>query len=199
MIDCHRYRICKCGRTIYGNGVSTVIPKLCPSCQIEDKKDRTKRGVSKKTSNKPNKAKRKTERQISMQLADAWMSRFVRAKNAQYSNGIWVCKCYTCNRYIPIVMAQNGHWQRRGYKKVRFYENNTRVQCYHCNCTQSGKPEIFELNLIKEVGQQEVDSIKKMAFEYCKDNVAFYIEQAEKYQILTEKIMKKKGIPQWWK
>ncbi len=198
MTDTRKYRICAspdCDRKIYGNGVSTIIPKYCPNCQF-------KRAYSKKKeSSSPRKKtkRKKTPRQIAMDLADKWFSRYVRVRSAFYSNGVWFCKCYTCGKPYSITRIQCGHWQRRGYKTVRFNDNNARPQCLKCNYFESGKPEIFELNLIKEIGEKATAGIKLLAQEVGEDNEIFYKEQVEKYSKLTTDIMKKKGIPKWWK
>lgn len=196
MTDLRKYRLCAgCGKPIYGNGYSTVIPKYCPNCKYKKAYKENKESKKAKI-----KAKRKpTARQQAMNDADTWFSRYIRLNNAFYASGVWFCKCYTCNKPISISKIQNGHWQRRGYKTVRFDLNNARPQCLKCNYYESGKPEIFELKLIKEVGQDEVDRIKLLAQETGEDNEIFYREQAEKYEKLAMDIVNQKEIPIWWK
>ncbi len=198
MVDTRKYRICAspdCQRKIYGNGVSTIIPKYCPNCQYKMAISKQKEGKIRKRRTKC----KKTERQKAMANADAWFSRFIRVRDAFFSNGVWCCRCYTCSHIHSITKIQCGHWQRRGYKTVRFHPDNARPQCLKCNYYESGKPEIFELNLIKDIGEVEVARLKELAQEVGEDNEIFYKEQVEIYKKATNKIMKLKGIPRWWK
>lgn len=187
-------RYCECGRELYPKRNSTIYPIRCPNCEFKlayssKIETRKKNGKTKK---------QKTPRQKAMDRADDWFSRYIRCKYAFESNGEWFCKCYTCGYHHKVTLIQNGHWQRRGFKTTRFHEDDARPQCVKCNYHRSGEPERFEINLIKEIGIDRVLELKKLSQELGEDNEVFYREQANKYRILTNEILKlKKGL-KWW-
>ncbi len=134
-----------------------------------------------------------------MDRADEWFSKYIRLKHSFESCGELVCKCYTCGRLHGIKEIECGHWQRRGYKKVRFDTDNARPQCLQCNRYYQGKPEIFETNLIRDIGPDRMDQLKKLAQEQGEDNEIFYREQATKYCKLFKQLLKERGIKDPWR
>jgi hypothetical protein len=199
MTDLRRFRVCSCGKYIYGKNSSSIIPKSCPACQYASAIGGNKANKGGASGRAAKKTKKKTPRQSAMKDADDWFSRYIRIKYAKQSGNTWYCECYTCKKPISVARIQNGHWQRRGYKTVRFDPNNARPQCLKCNYYESGKPELFEIRLITELGEEEVDRIKNLAQEIGEDNEIFYLEQAAKYEKLTMEELKNKGIDVWWK
>jgi hypothetical protein len=194
--------ICHCGKkyTIaYDFRTGFRKNKECPSCQL-------KLAVSKPRKEKQDKStvekesKRRTPRQKAQKEADDWFSRWVRINFAFQvtTDGTPLCKCYTCGCIRQAKQIQNGHFQRRGYKKTRFHENDGRPQCGTCN-SNSGEFEKFEIHLIEEIGKEAVEELKILAQQTGEDNEIFYREQSEKYKSLTLELVKNKGIKKWWK
>lgn len=134
-----------------------------------------------------------------MDRADQWFSRWIRLTFCDVYNGMPTCKCYTCGTRKQAKNMQCGHWQRRGYKTTRFHPDNARPQCTKCNKWGSGKPEIFEIKLRKEIGDKRVDKLKIQAQNQGQDNEFFYKEQAKIYRELTNELVKKREIDKWWK
>ncbi|MDD4971925.1 MAG: recombination protein NinG [Paludibacter sp.] len=199
--------ICSCGckkefKPNYRNGI--LVSKLHPNCRLKSlHKEFKPSGVclaSELTTarNKPEK-RVKTSRQNAMDRADEWFSKYIRLKYSFESGVELFCSCYTCNKPKPILEAECGHWQRRGYKTVRFHTNNARPQCHQCNYYYQGKPEIFELNLIRDIGLSKVDELKKLAQEVGEDNEYFYREQAAKYRKLFNILLKERKHQNPWK
>ena len=143
--------------------------------------------------------KEKTPRQRAMERADKWFSRYIRLKYSFLAGGVLVCRCYTCGRVHGIKEITLGHWQRRGYKTTRFHENNGRGQCIQCNYYHSGMPEIFEKNLVSEIGQDKVNELKSLAMEDGQDNELFYRKQATRYRGLFKQLLEERGIKDPWK
>ena len=141
----------------------------------------------------------KTERQKAMDRADMWFSRYIRLKYSFEQSGKLFCKCYTCGNPKGIKNIDNGHFQRRGSKTTRFDENNARPQCKQCNYYHSGEFEKFEIKLIKDIGQKNVNELKKLSQSIGEDNEIFYREQANKYRILFNKLLKVKSVKNPWK
>jgi len=134
-----------------------------------------------------------------MDRADMWFSRYIRLKYAIDRSGILICKCYTCGSVHAMKSTDNGHWQRRGYKTTRFHENNARPQCRQCNHYYQGKPEVFERNLIKEIGIDAVNRLKELAFETGDDSEQFYREQSEIFRLKTNTLLKERNMKNPWK
>ncbi len=195
--------ICSCGRPISKPFNSTIYPKICPSCE-RIQKNKALLAQSFMSRQKAPKTglrcvKKKTPRQRAMERADKWFSRYIRLKYSFEQNGELFCRCYTCGRVHGIKEITLGHWQRRGYKTTRFNGNNGRAQCIQCNYYHSGMPEIFEQNLVKEIGQDKVNELKSLAMEDGQDNELFYREQATRYRGLFKQLLEERGIKDPWK
>lgn len=194
--------VCSCGNKFkpqYRNGI--LVSKFCPNCRLKAMhKPKGVRLASELSSsrNKPEKRK-KTPRQCAMDRADNWFSKYIRLKYSFESGGELFCKCYTCGNIKPILESENGHWQRRGYKTTRFHPNDARPQCHQCNYHYQGKPEVFEINLIRDIGQDKVNELKKLAQQIGEDNESFYREQASKYRKLFNMLLKERNIKSPWK
>lgn len=180
---------------------------VCPECDREKSQSRIKhnnallsRSSVKRKERSLNSDKRsKTPRQKAIDRADMYFSRYIRLLYSDERSGILVCKCYTCGSIHAMKSNDCGHWQRRGYKTTRFNENNARPQCRQCNHYYQGKPEVFERNLAKEIGQQAVNDLKELAFETGEDSEQFYREQAEKYRLKVNELLKERNIKNPWK
>ena len=75
---------------------------------------------------------------------------------------------------------QNGHYISRSYLATRFDENNCRPQCVGCNVFGGGKPFEFEERLVKEIGREKVDDLKRKR----NDIIRYYpyLEEIEEYK-----------------
>lgn len=192
----------KCGSKMFRHPNSTLW--TCGKCLILKNKALLARSyqpmekVSKKGCNEV-KGKKKTPRQCAMDRADEWFSKYIRLKYSFESSGVLVCKCYTCGRVHGIKETENGHFQRRGYKTTRYHENDARPQCTQCNKWHSGEPEKFELNLIRDIGQDKVNELKKFAQERGEDSEQFYREQATKYRKLFKQLLIERNQKDPWK
>lgn len=217
-----------CGETFrYVQNNSTIKPARCPRCQklkeFQTRKDHNQKLLSqasfykaeknihfkmKPTAAKKEKPKnglktgfdktRMKSKSSAMKYADSMFSRYIRLKHSFEASGETVCRCYTCGAIKSIKNAECGHWQRRGYKTTRFHEDNARPQCTKCNAYLSGEPEKFEINLIKEIGEERVFHLKRLAQEQGEDNAIFYNEMAGLYRYKYQKICKERGIKNPW-
>lgn len=189
---------CACGKTMskyYFN--STIRRKQCPNCELKNKLSGDDKAVKKGLERKAK--KKKTPRQRAMDRADQWFSRYIRLKHSFENGRDVICICYTCGKPKHILSIENGHFQRRGYKTVRYHINNARPQCTKCNKWHSGMPEQFEIRLRKDIGDEQVDAIKALAQELGLDDEQFYREQATKYRKLFNGLLKEKDIQSPWK
>lgn len=131
--------------------------------------------------------------------ADAYFSKYIRLKHSFESNGERFCICYTCGDCVKIKDTENGHWQRRGYYNTRYHEDNNRPQCHKCNYYHQGAPEIFELHLVKDLGQEKVDYLKLLAQTEGRDDKQFYQEKSDEYRVKLKTLIHVMAVKNPWK
>lgn len=128
---------------------------------------------------KPRKIKPKGISRL-LREADSVFSKWVRLKYADQEGFV---SCYTCGHRNHYKKMQNGHYISRFYKKYRFSESNTRVQCSMCNMWKSGDIPTFRMKLIAEgvdVESMEADykELYKLTPEFLQETIAKYGQTA---------------------
>ncbi len=190
----------KCGIIMYRRYNSSIY--TCPACLIKKNRALFNKSYMKNdnapTGLKKTSKRKRSEKSRAMRRADKWFSWYIRLKYSFEQGGELFCKCYTCGRIHGIKDIELGHFQRRGYLTTRYDENNGRPQCTYCNRYHSGEPEKFELKLIKDVGQKEVDRLKRTAQEEGEGSLEFFREQSDKFRKLFNKLLKEKCIKNPW-
>jgi hypothetical protein len=93
--------------------------------------------------------------------------------------------CYTCGS--PLINhtsnCQLGHYLGRGcYAGLTFHPDNTRLQCYRCNCHLSGATIEFRIRLIAEIGIERVDKLESERHTPLKLSRLEYIDLIAKYR-----------------
>lgn len=93
----------------------------------------------------------------------------------------------------------NGHCFSRKYMATRYHEDNCRPQNRSSN-RFSGEADHrkFEENLMKEIGQERFDEVKRLSYTTIDATLLFFEEIAEKYKALTNQLLKEKGAKKWW-
>jgi hypothetical protein len=91
--------------------------------------------------------------------------------------------CYTCS--APLVLnstnCQLGHYLSRGaYPGLTFHVDNSRLQCYRCNCHLHGATVEFREKLILEIGITEVEKLESSRHESVKWS------RADFYNMITD-------------
>lgn len=130
-----------------------------------------------------------------MRLADMYFSRYVRLFFSK--NGY--CTCFTCGTIVEIKEVQNGHYQKRVHKATRYEFNNCRPQCATCNgdVRHNGKQDVFRVNLVMQLGEEEVRRIEKLATIPIQANNVFFRKIAEKYRLLVNEIQSQLNLKYW--
>lgn len=137
---------------------------------------------------------KKKEKKLSYYIKklDIAFSKYIRVKHAG-TNGF--CRCISCGKMYHWTKIQNGHYMSRRYYSTRFSEDNCRPQCVACNIFEHGNILLYRENLIREIGEERVESVQFRARNDTKRWSAWELEQLEKYyKALTEKIRNEKGI-----
>ena len=184
-------RLCECGRELYRPYNSRIWPKKCRFC-FDQEKHKTKQSYL-KPKIKP------TEKQKAMKYADDAFSRYIRLKfSFEWGNELY-CKCYTCNRTLPIKEIELGHYLRRNLKSLRFNENNGRPQCHYCNTTMDGLKGLFGQKLIQEIGIEAFDNLRQLSLFDEPETIEFYRENASKYRVKLNHLLRQRNLINPWK
>ena len=73
--------------------------------------------------------------------------------------------CYTCGSPLTLRTSncQLGHYLSRGaYPGLTFHPDNSRPQCYRCNCHLHGATVEFRERLICEIGLENVEALEAL-------------------------------------
>lgn len=118
---------------------------------------------------------------------DKWYSIWTRVRFADYSGFV---SCYTCPARLHWSEGDCGHWHRRGNDTTRWHEDNGRFQCRTCNRDYNGRPEVFEVELRMELGDERVEAIRLLAKEIDQR------QEAEKKELLIhyQKLVRALGV-----
>ena len=139
--------------------------------------------------------KRENNEKAAMRNADIYFSRYIRLKHSE--NGL--CTCYTCGAIKPIKEVDNGHYMKRDHKSTRYNEDNCRPQCKTCNgnTKHNGKQVEFRLNLVNEIGIDEVEKIELDSRKAIDAGYHFYKEIADTYREKVNELQKELGVKYW--
>lgn len=100
------------------------------------------------------------ERKKLIKELDKYVSVYVRYTNSDKQG---YATCYTCGKRLPWRLVDNGHWQSRRYQKTRWDLSNMRVQCRNCNRYMGGNYQVYTPKIIKELGEEKAEEIKRLA------------------------------------
>lgn len=141
------------------------------------------------------KRKRESKQDNAMGLADMYFSRYIRLLYSD--NG--KCTCYTCGNVNHIKETDNGHYQKREHKGTRYNINNCRPQCKTCNgdVKHNGKQDVFRVQLVNEIGEEEVLEVERLAKTVFKVNSKYFRDIADEYRIKVNDIQNKLKIKYW--
>ena len=70
-------------------------------------------------------------------------------------------RCISCRQFLPINVAQVGHYISRRYESVRWDLQNIHLQCASCNKWLNGNPVEYRKSLVAMYGVQEVERLEK--------------------------------------
>jgi len=92
--------------------------------------------------------------------------------------------CFTCDTPLKLGTSncQLGHFLSRGaYPGLTFHPDNSRPQCYRCNCHLHGATIEFRTRLILEIGRPSVERLEAQRFDTVKWSRSDFEEMIEKY------------------
>lgn len=140
---------CKVCRTPYTK--LSISHKVCgPDCAIElAKREREKREHK---AHREQKVKQRTRRDW-LKLAQVEFNKYIRTRDAAEP-------CISCQRHHN-GQYHAGHYMSVGAKpELRFDEAGCNKQCSACNNHLSGNIALYRVNLIRKIGQAEVDRLE---------------------------------------
>jgi len=99
--------------------------------------------------------------------------------HSRYVKLLWGMQCYTCPYYG--IQVECSHFVPRSCWALRWYINNTRVGCIHCNRELQGNLIVFEKKLRAELSSAEVDKMLTLKHSFnkkpSKEELIIIIEQ----------------------
>lgn len=140
---------CKICRTLFAK--RSITHKVCgPDCAIElATQDRQKR---EKKAHREQKVKQRTRRDW-LKLAQSAVNLYVRKRDE-------ALPCISCGRHHN-GQYHAGHYMSVGARpELRFDLANINKQCAPCNDHLSGNIALYRINLIRKIGQAEVDRLE---------------------------------------
>jgi hypothetical protein len=122
--------------------------------------------------------KKKTDNALGVlkDVADRLFSVWI--KKRDNVNGFFTC--VTCPKVLPIKLAENGHYCKRGENAVRFDERNCAAQCNECNCYKDGRPFEFAKAIDKKHGTgtaAELKALSKAPFKLQRTDLELIIDK----------------------
>jgi hypothetical protein len=92
--------------------------------------------------------------------------------------------CYTCDCKLELRNSNThlGHYLSRGaYPGLTFHPENSRTQCYRCNCHLHGNTIEFRERLIAEIGLERVEQLESQRHIQLKMTRSDYHELINKF------------------
>jgi hypothetical protein len=74
-------------------------------------------------------------------------------------HGLGRVKCVTCSTVLDAKEMTVGHWIGRTKYPTRWDPMNAELQCWTCNSTHGGRPEIMEAFLREKYGDLAIDQM----------------------------------------
>jgi len=111
--------------------------------------------------------KKRSKLQIAKEKAWKEFSIFVRTRESNFEG---YTKCFTCTKVDHWKNMNAGHYK---HGKLDFDEMNVNVQCVQCNKWNSGRLDVYTMNLIAKYGIDQVEAL----------NVRASMATTEKYPI----------------
>ncbi len=106
-------------------------------------------------------------------------------------------RCYTCDTFHPVKEIHAGHFISRVWRGTRWDLRNIRPQCAKCNTYEEGRHEVFEERLKQDIGDANVDDLKKLRdfYGYTKHPREWLIAEIQRYRKLNGDIRRRyKGL-----
>lgn len=95
--------------------------------------------------------------------------------------------CFTCGAHCPFKTFQAGHFIPGRHPSYLFDEVGCHIQCFRCNINLKGNwPKYYEA-MLKEYGQEVVDSYQKKKWESKQFKAVELEEIYNKYKALNGK------------
>lgn len=109
---------------------------------------------------------------------------FIRLRDTKYDSGKPYFVCISCGVPKGLDQMNAGHFFAVGsFPALRFDEDNVHGQCIYCNQHHHGNLRIFQVNLIKKIGQDKFNILDLRAHNRSKlmqFEVEILIEQYKK-------------------
>ncbi|QJB39746.1 recombination protein NinG [Chitinophaga oryzae] len=108
-----------------------------------------------------------------LKLATDHFNRYIRQRDSDGN----IFRCISCGKIKPVAQMDAGHFMAASlYTAIRFDENNVHGQCVHCNRHMDGNLSTYRDNLVRKIGQEEVDRLMAVCRNTTKLDRGWLIE-----------------------
>ena len=105
------------------------------------------------------------------------------------------CQCISCGKIVPFDKIQAGHYRSRKNFSTRWSELNVHSECFVCNCMEGDHLINYRKNLIKKIGESNVNWLDAYCNETYKWSDFELVIMIKKYSKKCLTLSKEKGIP----
>jgi hypothetical protein len=127
-----------------------------------------------------------------------WFSRVVRLEAADRNRMV---RCYTCDRRMPIIAAEAGHYITRDRKATKFDRRNVHAQCHWCNgdTRKKGNQGLHGIRIDRQYGAGTAELLQNIgAVRGARIGRLEYERMIEELRAETNRLLAEKGIEKWW-
>jgi hypothetical protein len=104
--------------------------------------------------------------------ADKYFSKYIRYRDSQLVEGVYIGDCITCGVRKPAKEMQNGHFVSRRVNLLRYDEQNCNMQCSGCNVFNHGQLYEYSLALDDKYGDGTAARLHSLRFKTHKLTIA---------------------------
>lgn len=130
--------------------------------------------------------------------ADEWFSKYVRLRDSEFGENVWVGTCITCSKTGAVAWLDDGklrfnkgwnagHFVTRGNKVVRFNDENVNLQCaFRCNNMRSGEVVKYRAALKIKYGDEVPGELEELAestqyYKFTREELLNIIKDAKEF------------------
>jgi 5-methylcytosine-specific restriction endonuclease McrA len=120
--------------------------------------------------------RRSKSKSRSMQKADDYFSRYIRARDTDHTGH---GECITCGKIVHYSEADAGHFVPRDRQSTRYDERNVNLQCRLCNRFKGGQQYLHGRSIDDKYGRGTADELIEQSRVLIKRTQTDFEEIAE--------------------
>ncbi len=123
-----------------------------------------------------------------------WLHLYIRLRDLKKENGRIYGRCISCFKELEVKLFSDGsiyngrelhaghYFKSHQYASVKYDEDNIHLQCSRCNRQLHGNESQYQINLIKKIGEENFEMLKKRSKLVKKFNILEIEELIKTYK-----------------